>query len=201
MKKMIFAGFLCAALVFAVQAMPALAGCDTHGNCRTQIKNIKKQSTYKKSSAKSASVHHRKAMRSLVSGRKKVTARRHKQRAAAPARGGHVVGLIKAMAPRQGVPAWFALRIAQVESNYNPRLRGRAGEYGVFQLKCATARGIGFRGNCAGLLDARTNIHFGVKHLALAMKSSRGNLKLAASKHNGGLGRKTLVYGYVAKVF
>jgi hypothetical protein len=33
------------------------------------------------------------------------------------------------------------------------------------------------------------------------VRSSRGNLKLAASKHNGGLGRKTLVRKYVAMVF
>ena len=118
----------------------------------------------------------------------------------APAKG-RVVGLITSMAPGQGVPTWFALRIAKVESGYNPHLRGRAGEYGVFQLKCATAKGIGYRGNCSGLLDPRTNVRYGLRHLALAMKSSRGNLRLAASKHNGGLGRKTMVAGYVAKIF
>jgi soluble lytic murein transglycosylase-like protein len=116
-------------------------------------------------------------------------------------RGGNVVALIKAMAPAQGVPTWFALRIARVESNYNPSLRGRAGEYGVFQLKCATAKGIGFSGNCSALLNPRVNIQYGLRHLALAMKSSRGNLRLAASKHNGGLGRKTEIRGYIAKVF
>jgi soluble lytic murein transglycosylase-like protein len=115
--------------------------------------------------------------------------------------GGNVVALIKSMAPAHGVPTWFALRIAQVESNYNPSVRGSAGEYGVYQLKCATAKGIGFSGNCSALLDARTNVQYGLKHLSLAMKSSGGNLRLAASKHNGGLGRKTMVHGYVAKVF
>ena len=105
------------------------------------------------------------------------------------------------MAPAQGVPTWFALRIAHVESNYNSHLRGAAGEYGVFQIKCATAKGIGFRGNCGALLDARTNVHWGLKHLSLAMKSSGGNLRMTASKHNGGLGRKTEVRSYVAKVF
>jgi soluble lytic murein transglycosylase-like protein len=105
------------------------------------------------------------------------------------------------MAPSYGVPTWFALRIAKVESGYNPHARGRAGEYGVFQLKCATARGIGFRGNCRSLLDAATNVRYGLKHLSLAVRSSRGNLKLAASKHNGGLGRKRLVRSYVRLVF
>ena len=113
----------------------------------------------------------------------------------------HVVALIKANAPRYGVPTWFALRIAKIESGFNPRARGAAGEYGVFQLKCATAKGIGFRGNCSKLLNAATNVQFGLKHLSLAVRGSRGNLKLAASKHNGGLGRKRMVRGYVNRVF
>jgi soluble lytic murein transglycosylase-like protein len=112
-----------------------------------------------------------------------------------------VVAMIKQMAPSYGVPTWFALRIAKVESGYNPRARGAAGEYGVFQLKCATARLIGYRGNCRGLANASTNIQYGLKHLQLAVRSSRGNLKLAASKHNGGLGRKSLVRAYVRRVF
>ena len=45
------------------------------------------------------------------------------------------------------------------------------------------------------------NIEVGLKHLSMAMKLSGGNLKLAASKHNGGLGRKKLVHRYVAMVF
>ncbi len=118
-----------------------------------------------------------------------------------PAARQQVVATIKAMAPSYGVPTWFALRIAKVESGFNPRARGRAGEYGVFQLKCATARGIGFRGNCSGLLNASTNIRYGLKHLQLAVRGSRGNLRLAASKHNGGLGRRRLVRSYVNRVF
>ncbi len=113
----------------------------------------------------------------------------------------HVVALIKDMAPRYGVPTWFALRIAKVESGYNPNTRGAAGEYGVYQMKCSTAKGIGFSGNCSELLNATTNIRVGLKHLQMAMKLSHGNLKLAASKHNGGLGCKKLVHHYVAMIF
>ena len=128
---------------------------------------------------------------------------RHKSRKAqvSPATNDRVVGLIKDLAPQYGVPTWFALRIAKVESGYNPNTRGAAGEYGVYQMKCATAKGIGFSGNCAELLNASTNIRMGLKHLSMAMKLSGGNLKLAASKHNGGLGRKKLVHRYVAMVF
>jgi soluble lytic murein transglycosylase-like protein len=118
-----------------------------------------------------------------------------------PATTDRVVALIKDMAPGYGVPTWFALRIAKVESGYNPNIRGAAGEYGVYQMKCATAKGIGFSGNCSQLLNAFTNVQYGLKHLQMAMKLSNGNLRMAASKHNGGLGRKNLVHRYVGMVF
>lgn len=114
---------------------------------------------------------------------------------------GNIVAMISRMAPQHGVPVWFALRIAKVESGYNPRARGAAGELGLFQMKCQTARGLGFRGACSQLLDPSTNATYGLKHLSVAIRSSKGNLKLAASKHNGGLGRKSIVRSYVARVF
>jgi soluble lytic murein transglycosylase-like protein len=131
------------------------------------------------------------------------TKKRHKSGRApvTPATQDRVVALIKDMAPRYGVPTWFALRIAKVESGYNPNTRGAAGEYGVYQMKCATAKGIGFSGNCSQLLNASTNIQYGLKHLQMAMKLSHGNLRMAASKHNGGLGCKKLVHHYVAMIF
>lgn len=129
-------------------------------------------------------------------------AKRHHRHHVKPAAShGNVVGMIKSMAPSYGVPTWFALKIAKVESGFNPNARGSHGELGVFQMKCATARGIGYRGSCSGLLNARTGVQYGLKHLSLAIRSSHGNLKLAASKHNGGLGRKRMVPRYVAMVF
>ena len=113
----------------------------------------------------------------------------------------NVVAMIKSQAPRYGVPTWFAMKIAKVESGYNPMVTGGAGEIGVFQLKCQTARGIGYSGSCSGLYNAATNVQYGLRYLSMAVKSSHGNLRLAASKHNGGLGRKSLVPSYVAMVF
>jgi soluble lytic murein transglycosylase-like protein len=130
-----------------------------------------------------------------------VRKKRSRKTQATPASTDGVVNLIKGMAPKYGVPTWFALRIAKVESGYNPNIRGAAGEYGVYQMKCATAKGIGFSGNCSQLLNASTNVQYGLKHLQMAMKLSNGNLRMAASKHNGGLGRKKLVHRYVGMVF
>jgi soluble lytic murein transglycosylase-like protein len=113
----------------------------------------------------------------------------------------YVVDIIRELAPSYGVPTWFALRIAIVESGYDPYARGLAGEFGVYQLKCETARVMGFLGECSQLTDARTNVRWGLKHLSLAIDSSGGDLQLAASKHNGGLRYKSLVESYIAKVF
>ena len=113
----------------------------------------------------------------------------------------NVVGLIKAEAPRAGVPTWFALKIAKVESGYNPLVTGGEGEIGVFQMKCQTARGIGYSGSCSGLYNPATNVHWGLRHLSMAVKASGGNLRLAASMHNGGLGCHHIVRAYVAMIF
>ena len=113
----------------------------------------------------------------------------------------NVIGLIKAEAPGAGVPTWFALKIAKVESGYNPMVTGGEGEIGVFQMKCQTARGIGYGGSCSGLYNPATNVHWGLRHLSMAVKASRGDLRLAASMHNGGLGCHHIVRSYVAMIF
>jgi soluble lytic murein transglycosylase-like protein len=184
MKNRFVVALVALGISASVFAIPAEARCENGKHCNT---------TYTKKSVKAKTGKVRHLTHKRI---------RHRSALAAPSRRqGSVVAMIQTMAPRYGVPTWFALRIAKVESNYNPNARGSAGELGVFQMKCATARGIGFRGNCAGLLNARTGVEYGLKHLALAVKSSRGNLRMAASKHNGGLGRKRLVPRYVAQVF
>lgn len=223
MKKRLIAGVLSAAVLAGMSAIPAEAACKGATHCYgTKTKTSFSSAHVRKVPAKTASASPRKRVHvvygtsrvhvpagkriHVASATKRVRHARTETAAlavpaAANASQGQVISLIKAMAPSQGVPTWFALRIAHVESNYNPNMRGSQGEYGVFQMKCATAKGIGFSGNCAALLDPRTNIQWGLKHLALAIGKSDGNLRLAASKHNGGLGRRTIVASYVAKVF
>jgi soluble lytic murein transglycosylase-like protein len=192
----LFAAPLANAAIFYKKANGTLipAGSQT-------AKPVVRQKSVRAAPARVATVSKRKVQFAHKSRQGQVVARRG--RTAAPVSGnrGNVVALIKRMAPSYGVPTWFALRIAQIESSYNPRARGSAGEYGVYQMKCATARGIGFRGNCGALLNPQTNIQYGLKHLQLAVRLSRGNLRLAASKHNGGLGRKSIVRVYVNRVF
>lgn len=222
MKKRLFAGLLAGAVLGAAFTIPAQASCRDHGGCAEttthtkkshKVLSKKKLNLARKTSSrtlKTAAVSHKKRVH-VTFGSRSGFPKKLRSTAAlrvvdpAPAvktaRQSSVVSMIQQMAPSAGVPTWFALRIARVESNYNPALRGAAGEYGVFQIKCPTARGIGYGGPCSGLADARTNVRWGLKHLSLAINSSRGNLRLAASKHNGGLGRRTEVASYVAKVF
>lgn len=200
MKKRIAATLGALVVSSALFTIPAYASCEATGLCPKTHGQFA-PSRAKAAPAATASKHAQKAGNHRV---RKTAQRRHGARSRDVALSGNrgvVVSLIKSMAPRYGVPTWFALRIAKIESGYNPRVRGAAGEYGVFQLKCSTARGIGFRGNCGSLLNASTNVQYGLKHLSLAVRSSRGNLRLAASKHNGGLGRRSLVPAYVRRVF
>ncbi len=178
MKKTLVVAFASFILSTIVLEFPANAQCGVELSCRNTHSQVAKNTV-----------------------RKQSPARPFAARPFRPASQGQVISLIVSKAPDYGVPTWFALRIAKVESNYRAAARGRHGELGVFQMKCATAKIIGYRGECAGLLDAETGVDVGLKHLALAIKSARGDLKLAASKHNGGLGRKSLVKRYVAAVF
>jgi soluble lytic murein transglycosylase-like protein len=209
--RFVFALLPAAFIAGALFTMPAAAKCsDFQSPCainKTVSVSSKKvvSASKKKASTQQAKLNKKKTYRTAQT--RKLRSKRLNTYAALKVADegsrGHaqVVAMIKSMAPSHGVPTWFALRIAKVESGYNPRVRGRAGEIGVFQLKCQTARGMGFRGSCGQLADARTNVQWGLKHLSMAIHSSSGNLKLAASKHNGGLGRKRLVHSYVAKVF
>jgi hypothetical protein len=189
MKHKLLISLSAAIISVSLFGTPAQASCESNGGC--EWAHARTTTLHKKKLNRVSTVHHVRHQSVRKVAKIKST----------PADRGPVVAMIKAQAPSYGVPTWFALRIAKIESGYNPRARGAAGEYGVFQLKCATARGVGFRGNCSGLLNASTNVRYGLKHLSLAVRGSHGNLRLAASKHNGGLGRKSLVPRYVAMVF
>ncbi|MCA3554751.1 lytic transglycosylase domain-containing protein [Aestuariivirga sp.] len=217
MKKRLIAGLLSAAVLSGVSVIHAEAACKGATHCygattKTTLTSKSTAAHRRLAPPKTASTQPRKRVQAASkanAGTRRISAIRRGNTdaaaivipASATAAQGNVIALIKAMAPGQGVPTWFALRIAHVESNYNPHMRGAHGEYGVFQMKCSTARDIGFSGACAALLDPRTNIHWGLRHLAIAIGKADGNLRLAASKHNAGLSRRTIVASYVAKVF
>lgn len=88
----------------------------------------------------------------------------------APAANTQMAALVDRHAAAAGVPASFARAVVRIESNYNPRATGRAGEVGLMQIKYQTARGLGYTGTRAQLYDPDTNLRWGMKYLALAWK-------------------------------
>lgn len=88
--------------------------------------------------------------------------------------------LINAAADRHDVPRALVHRVVQRESDYRPRARNGP-YYGLMQIHPETARGIGFRGRDAALLDAATNLKWGVKYLRGAWMVADGDMDEAVT--------------------
>ncbi|MBD1547464.1 transglycosylase SLT domain-containing protein [Labrenzia aggregata] len=107
-------------------------------------------------------------------------------RAKAAAHSKNYARLIRKAARKHGVPERVAMAVVQVESNFNPRARGSAGEIGLMQIKPATARGLGFRGKARALYDPQTNLEWGMRYLAGAHKRASGDLCGTILRYNAG---------------
>lgn len=100
--------------------------------------------------------------------------------------------IIERYAALNGVDEDLAHAVIRIESNYNPRTRGSAGEVGLMQIKPATARMMGYRGSVKGLYDPETNIRFGMKYLAMAQQLGGGETCNTILKYNAGHGAKRM---------
>lgn len=98
------------------------------------------------------------------------------------------------------VPHNLAYSVVKVESRFNPRVIGKDGTYGLGQIKCGTARGIGFKGDCKKLLDPDTNLEYTMIYLKKALELSNGNECYAATLYNRGLMNKPKTSTYCRKV-
>lgn len=88
-------------------------------------------------------------------------------------------------AAAQGVPFALADAVVRVESRYNPRASNK-GNYGLMQIRHQTARGLGYGGSAAGLLDAETNARYGMMYLAQAYRMSGGDTCRTVMKYQSG---------------
>ena len=101
--------------------------------------------------------------------------------------------LIERYAAENGVPAELAHAIIEIESQFRPQVRGRAGEVGLMQIKPATARLMGFRGASGALFDPETNIKFGMRYLAKARRLGGENGVCGTIlKYNAGHGARRM---------
>ena len=89
--------------------------------------------------------------------------------------------------PAMAAPVWLVDAIIHVESKGKAHVTGRHGEIGLMQIRCATARSVGFKGKCKALYHPATNVRFGTAYLDLAIKRAGGNLRHAASLYQRGV--------------
>ena len=98
---------------------------------------------------------------------------------------------IQRLSRAHGVPERLIRRVIMRESRYAPHVTNH-GHYGLMQIKLATAKGMGYRGGAAGLLDGETNLTYAVPYLANAYQAAGRNEDRAVALYAGG-------YYYVAK--
>jgi soluble lytic murein transglycosylase-like protein len=113
------------------------------------------------------------------------------QRAAQFDASGNLDSLIAKYATANNLPESLLRRIIKRESGGNARVVSR-GNYGLMQIKLATARSMGYSGSAAGLLDAETNMNYAAKYLAGAYQVAAGNADRAVHYYAAG-------YYYAAK--
>lgn len=100
--------------------------------------------------------------------------------------------MVAAHAAANNVPEALVHRVIVRESKYHPNLVGRGGTIGLMQIKLATARGLGYTGDAAGLRDPDTNLAWGIKYLAGAWRAANSDHSRAVRYYASG-------YYYVAK--
>ncbi|MEN9709419.1 MAG: hypothetical protein RIQ68_1827 [Pseudomonadota bacterium] len=93
--------------------------------------------------------------------------------------------MIEDYARFHGVPSRLAHRIVQQESRYNPALKAKA-HYGLMQVSLPTAKSMGYAGDVAGLLDAKTNLTYAMPYLANAWIVSGGHEEKARRLYMSG---------------
>ena len=93
--------------------------------------------------------------------------------------------LIAKHAAENGVPLDLAHAVIRKESGYNARARGH-GTLGLMQIKPATARGIGYKGSAAGLMDPDTNLAWGMKYLGGAYRLGSSDTYGTVLRYQGG---------------
>ncbi|MCG7391712.1 lytic transglycosylase domain-containing protein [Microvirga sp. ACRRW] len=82
--------------------------------------------------------------------------------------------LIARYAAENGLSYELADAVVRIESRYNPGARNGP-NIGLTQINYRTAQSLGYKGDVAGLMDAETNLRYGLKYLAQAHKLAGGD--------------------------
>lgn len=102
-----------------------------------------------------------------------------------------IAAAIAGEAERQGIDPWLVYAVAWVESGFDPRSLGRAGERGLMQMLPATARSVAGRFGEPNLhpdrlFDPETNVRLGAAYLAELLRAHGGDPAKALTAYNSG---------------
>ena len=110
-----------------------------------------------------------------------------------------LVQLVAEKAQTHNVPPSLAQAVVKVESNYDPRAYSQ-GNFGLGQIRCGTARMLGFNGNCKQLLDPHTNLDYSMRYLSDKLRLAEGDWCKAATMYNNGRNTARESSAYCRKV-
>ena len=99
-----------------------------------------------------------------------------------------LVQLTADKAHEHNVPSTLAIAVVTLESNWDAKALSQ-GNYGLGQIKCGTARGIGFNGKCSALLQPEVNLEYSMKYMRMALDEAHDDQCSALTLYNQGLGK------------
>ena len=190
MKK--FSGRGCAAFVICLGLLqPALAEVNAETDARAFI--VREAEIQRQKAAVEEGQEPQKAGAEAAKTGSEAVARAKARRAAradrvplaAPAGAEGLRALVARHAAANGVPFSLADAVVRIESRYNPRA-SNAGNFGLMQIRHQTARGVGYSGSAAGLLDAETNARYAMKYLGQAYRLAGGDTCRTVMKYQSG---------------
>jgi soluble lytic murein transglycosylase-like protein len=101
-----------------------------------------------------------------------------------------LAALFLSLSVQYHLPPNLLSAVCLVETKHNPKAvrvqDGGSPSYGLCQVKLATARGLGFDGAIADLLDPKVNATLAAKYLRQQHARYRGNLTKTISAYNAG---------------
>jgi soluble lytic murein transglycosylase-like protein len=99
--------------------------------------------------------------------------------------------LIAQYASENDVPFGLADAVVRIESRYNANARNGV-NLGLTQVNFRTAQSLGYKGDASGLLNAETNLRYGLKYLAMAHRLAGGDTCGTILRYQFGLRTQTM---------
>lgn len=98
---------------------------------------------------------------------------------------GDLMSQIDKISQKYGVDSDLVKSVIKQESNFNPNAVSKAGAQGLMQLMPSTASSLGVNNP----FDALENVDGGTRYLKKLIDGFHGDVELALSAYNGGIGR------------